>query len=59
MFEYASSFNGDLSRWNTSQVTDMNAQFEDVSIVYVNVGKLFAGTGVQGAVEFSVFRVKA
>ena len=31
MFQYASSFNGDLSSWNVSQVTDMSYMFNDAS----------------------------
>ena len=31
MFCYASSFNGDLSAWNTSACTDMNGMFPSAS----------------------------
>jgi hypothetical protein len=31
MFTDASSFNGDLSRWNASQVTDRHTMFTDAS----------------------------
>ena len=29
MFQYATSFNGDISRWNTAQVTNMEGMFEE------------------------------
>ena len=31
MFQYASTFNGDISSWNVSAVTDMNYMFSDAS----------------------------
>ena len=57
MFEYASSFNGNISTWNVSQVTDMNGMFAGATsfnqdIFSWDVSKV---TNMAGMFSFSYF----